>query len=248
VTADSNYPAWPPDQPRRPVALTAFAETEAELRELCATAEFDAASFDRKLARCDLSHCRGMCCYDGVYVNQDTADVLRKLAIERAADFRDMGLNLPGEILMEDRWCPSSLVTNQKTAIREYPFSSVMEEYPTHFRQTACVFMLGDGRCGLQALSEQDGQHPWYYKPLLCWLHPIAVTPDKITVHDEWSDPYVFPWYDGYVIRTFCGRTYMEGAAAADTLAEELAFLERILNRNLRDNAATGGREARFGE
>jgi hypothetical protein len=239
VIADANDAVSPPGQQDRDAALTAFEKTEATLRDRCASAEFDAPSFNRKVARCDLSRCRGMCCYDGVYVDENTADVIQKLAIEREADFRNMGLDLPSQILVEDRWCPSSLVTSQKTAVKDYPFASIVSGYPVHFRQTACIFLLDDGRCGLQVLSEWDGRHPWYYKPLLCWLHPIALTPDSITVHDELTDPYLFPWYDGYVVRTFCGRTCPEGTGAADILRDELIFLERILNRNLTDKLGT---------
>jgi len=193
VIGDENSSAAQPDRQRRDAFLTAFDKTEVALRERCATAEFDAPSFDRKVARCDLSHCRGMCCYDGVYLDENSVDVIRKLAVERETDFRDMGLDLPEQVIMEDRWCPSTLVTSQKTALKEYPFAAIVDGYPAHFRQTACVFLLGDGRCGLQVLAEWDGKHPWYYKPLLCWLHPIALTPESITLPDALTDPYIFP-------------------------------------------------------
>src|SRR5690349_15418046 len=129
---------------------TAFPHTEQELRKRCASAVVDVPSFDRPLGRCDLSACRGMCCYDGVYVDDHTAEVLEKLAAERAADFSRMGLELPEQIIIEDIWCPSNLVTDRKTALREYAFATVVDGYPKHFRQTACVFLLEDGRCGLQ--------------------------------------------------------------------------------------------------
>lgn len=233
MSVDASPSVTHPDRQRPDAPLTAFEKTEVTLRERCASAEFDAPSFNRKVARCDLSSCRGMCCCDGAYVDQNTAEVIQKLAVERAADFRRMGLDLPDQIIVEDRWCPSSLVTSRKTALKEFPFASIVAGYPAHFRQTACVFLLDDGRCGLQVLSESDGKHPWYYKPPLCWLHPIALTPASITVHDESTDPFVFPWYDGYVIRTFCGQTCSDGASAADVPKDELAFLERILDRNL---------------
>jgi hypothetical protein len=209
--------------------LTAFPGAESALRAHCAGAALDAPSFARRLARCDLARCRGMCCYDGVYVDEDTGAVLARLAVERRADFQAMGLALPDRILVTDRWRPSPLVSDQRTAVREFPFAAVVAGYPAHFRQTACVFMLEDGRCGLQVLSEKDGRHPWFYKPIPCWLHPIAIGETGITVHDEETDPFRFPWYDGYVTQTFCGRTVADGARAADVLAEELSFLQRIM-------------------
>jgi hypothetical protein len=213
--------------------LTAFEKTEERLRECCAAAEFDVPSFNRKLARCDLSSCRGMCCYDGVYVDEHTGQVLEKLALERKADFQRMGLDLPERILVEDRWRPSTLVTDRRTALREFPFASVVDGYPAHFRQTACIFLLADGRCGLQVLAGWDGKHPWYYKPIPCSLHPISISPEAITVHDELTDRYRFPWYDGYVVRTFCGRTCSEGRPAMELLEDELAFLAAILARDI---------------
>ncbi len=224
-----NKTASEPGEPRH-VALTAFAKTEERLRQSSATLAVDARSFTRKLERCDLAHCRGMCCYDGVYVDEDTGRVLKTLAVERAADFREMGLELPGEILEKDRWRPSSLVSDYRTAVKPFPFAAIVDRYPAHFRQTACIFLIEDGRCGLQVLAEEDGLHPWFYKPIPCWLHPIAISESGVTVHDEVTDPFRFPWYDGYVARTFCGRTCPEGVAAADLLQDELTLLRRILS------------------
>jgi len=95
VIEDAMRSVTSPDQQGPDGPLTAFEKTEAALRDRCASAEFDAPSFNRKVARCALSRCRGMCCYDGVYVDENTADVIQRLAVERAADFREMGLDLP---------------------------------------------------------------------------------------------------------------------------------------------------------
>lgn len=221
------------EHPDQHVPSTAFAATEEGLRKRCALATLDVASFSRPLARCDLSNCRGMCCYDGVYVDRPTAELLETLAVERAADFATMGLSLPEQIIIEDIWCPSNLVTDQKTALRQFGFAAAVDGYPPHFRQTACVFLLEDGRCGLQVLAERDRKHPWYYKPFPCWLHPISLTETEITIHSDATDPYLFPWYDGYVGKTFCGRTCTGGAAAAELLEDEISFLSQILGRNL---------------
>jgi hypothetical protein len=78
----------------------------------------------------------------------------------------------------------------------------------------------------------KDGKHPWFYKPLTCWLHPINVSPERITLYDEKTDPYRFPDYDGYLSRTFCGRTMSLGRPAYEVLRPELEFLGRILGRD----------------
>ena len=54
--------------PAEPPALTAFPRTEAHLRRTLAAAPLHVASLRRPLRRCALERCRGMCCYDGVYL------------------------------------------------------------------------------------------------------------------------------------------------------------------------------------
>ena len=88
-------------------------------------------------------------------------------------------------------------------------------------------------RCGLQVLACRDGKHPWYYKPLSCWLLPIKISDSEIHLYDCASDPFRFPDYDGFVSRIFCGQTSDCGLPAAEVLKPELEFLGRILHRNL---------------
>jgi hypothetical protein len=82
-------------------------------------------------------------------------------------------------------------------------------------------------------LSVQDGKHPWYYKPFTCWLQPIKISDGEIWLYDEQTDPFKFPDYDGFVTRTFCGRTSPNGVPAVEGLKEELEFLGKLLNRDL---------------
>jgi hypothetical protein len=50
--------------------LTAYPDDEAVLRRRLASAPVDVHSFRRPLKRCDIAHCQGMCCHDGVYVSE----------------------------------------------------------------------------------------------------------------------------------------------------------------------------------
>jgi hypothetical protein len=211
--------------------LTAFAGAEAALVEGCAASTVDGAAFQRKLSRCSLRRCGGTCCYDGVHVDDDTAVILQQLADQRPDEFRDMGLSLPDAVIVHEQWRGSNPAA--KTAVKPFPFSSVVEDYPAHFNDTACVFLLEDARCGLQVLAERDGKHPWYYKPFSCWLHPILVSASEITLPDDQTDPYRFPDYDGFASKTFCGRTCDGGQPAAEVLRAELEFLGRLLRRDL---------------
>jgi hypothetical protein len=211
--------------------VTAFPATEQWLRDTCAGAELDVPAFHRPLARCDLAHCRGMCCYDGVYVHNATAEVLQHLAATRAAEFREAGTALPATVIVDGLWRDGS--SGPKTATKPNDFRSVVEGFPGHFDDTACVFHADDGRCTLQTLGGKDGKHPWFYKPLVCWLFPISVSPERITLFDEASDPYRYPDYDGFLSRTFCGRTARAGRPAYEILRAELELLGRILGRDL---------------
>lgn len=228
-------------------ALTAYPRTEAGLRRTLTNALFDAPSFARKIARCSLAACRGMCCYDGVYVSDEAAEVIQEIAGREASFLRGLGLDLPDEVIVDGEW--EGLVAGKKTAVVPHRFSQEVPSFPSHFNETACVFHLNDGRCALQVLSEARGHHPWFYKPLTCWLHPISLVPGEdgesavILLDDEETDPYRLPGYDGFVTHTVCGRTMPCGQPAHEVLTEELTFLGAIGGRDLagelRANTAT---------
>jgi hypothetical protein len=210
-------------------ATTAFAESEVALRERYGNAKLSPAEYQRPLRPCDLS-CEGMCCYGGVSVDEGTANVLQNLSKERAADFRAMGLELPDKVVAPSEWHG---VVGNITALKARPFRSLVPDFPPHFEETACVFLMDDARCGLEVLAQADGKHPWYYKPFSCWLLPIKLYDDEIRLFDEETDPFLFSDYDGFICRTQCGRTNEHGRAAAKVLDVELGFLGCLLGRDL---------------
>jgi hypothetical protein len=223
-------------------SITAFAESEAALRERCKDAKLSPAEFQRKLSRCSLNTCRGMCCYGGVSVDDSTAAVVQQLSTERASDFRGIGLELPETVVAPTEW---HRIAGNITALKPRPFRSLVENYPAHFDETACVFLLEDARCGLQVLADRDGKHPWHYKPFSCWLLPLKIFNSAIHLYDYTSDPFRFSDYDGFVSHTSCGRTSDCGLPAAEALKPELEFLGRILNRDLISEANFGATETR---
>lgn len=225
----ANASAEAPGEP-----LTAYEERERELRDALSGATLVVESFQRRLTRCDLARCKGMCCYDGIYVSDNEAQTIQALVVERAEDFQGMGLDLPDDVIVDASW--EGVVSGKKTATAPADFSATVEGFPAHFEDTSCVFRLVDGRCGLQILSRKDGKHDWYYKPFGCWLHPISVErgqPSRIVLHNEEDEPYKLPEYDGYICQTFCGRTEPSGSPAARVLRDELGLLGRILRRDL---------------
>jgi hypothetical protein len=211
-------------------ALTAFPGEESALRRELAGAPVAHASLRRPLERCELARCRGMCCYDGIYVEPETAAVLQELADTEAPFFRALGVALPAKVIVHGSW--KGRVTGLKTAVAPRAFSAAVADFPKHFSDTACVFLAPDGRCGLQVLAEARGRHKWYYKPFGCWLHPITTVyggRSQLGLEDARSDPFRLTDYAGFVSATFCGREVAQGEAAATVLGEELDFLAQIL-------------------
>lgn len=214
--------------------LTAYPQTESAVQKSLSQASIDVESFKQLLKPCSLSSCRGMCCYDGVYIGKESAEVIQKLADEDAPFFRAIGLNLPEQVIVDGEW--KGEIYGKKTEVKEKNFSGIVKNYPTHFNNTACVFLLDDGRCGLQVISEYKGLHPWYYKPFTCWMHPLAISYEEefncLLLHTDESDPCRFPDYDGFVTKTFCGKIRICGQPAHNVLEEELRFLGKIVGRD----------------
>jgi hypothetical protein len=217
-------------------AITAYPETLAWLGETVATMEVDAASLRRPLRRCDLALCRGTCCHDGVYLGPEEAEVLREIVGEARDELAALGLDLPEQVIVYGSW--RGTVSGPKTAVRPEPKHGLVEGYPPHFPETACVLLLPDARCALQALALRRGLPPWFYKPLTCWMHPLAIDGVEegrpiLTLHDEANDPQTYPDYGGFVSRTHCGRTCPGGEPAWQVLGEELRFLGELGGRDL---------------
>ena len=79
-----------------------------------------------------------------------------------------MGLTLPKQV-MTTQW---KGVAGKKTVTRPFPYRSLVKSYPTHFNETACVFLLEDGRCGLQTFTQTGWQTPM----VLQTIHVLAAT------------------------------------------------------------------------
>jgi hypothetical protein len=215
-------------------SLTAYPRTEAVIQEILATAPVHGSSLRRRIRRCDLEQCKGMCCYDGIYLDDEEADVVVELARTEADFFRSIGLNLPGKVVVHGSW--KNIVSGKKTAVAPWSGARAVSGFPAHFNETACVFHLPDGRCGLQLLSVARGRHPWYYKPSGCWLHPLAMAFDDrygLGLHDSSTDPCRTPDYPGFIEGTLCGRSSDQGAPADEVLRDELDFLARIAGRDV---------------
>ncbi len=214
--------------------LTAYPADEDRVRQRMARAVVDAGSFSRPLKRCDIAKCQGMCCHDGVYVRETTALILEGIARQHADFLAGLGLKLPSRVIVEGSWpCEPGYL---KTAVWPRALSQRVQGYPAHFRDTACMFLTPDARCALEVLSVHLSRHPWHYKPIDCWLYPIAFEDEeevRLVLYSYETDPLRLPGFDGFVSQTFCGRTYPDGEPAWMVLREELRFLSRIGRRDL---------------
>ena len=217
--------------------ISAFSGTLRGLRDLVRDLEIDHAALQRPLVRCDLGRCRGTCCHDGVYLDRDEVGVLFSLLDEHRDDLVALGADLPEFPLVDGNW--RGVVSGPKTAIRPEPMAATAEDYPSHFPDTACVFLLEDARCSLQQFAIDRGLDPWYFKPATCWLHPLAIEQTEdgtavLTLHDRDSDPQRFPDYDGFASRTPCGALPATGGRPAwKVLAAEISRLGEIGGRDL---------------
>lgn len=216
------------DTPAAP--RTAFTATERMLRVRFGDAPLDAASFRRLLRPCSLDRCGGTCCSAGASLNGEEALVIRQLVRRHADFFAVLVPDLPNPPLIRDGG-------TDRTATRPRAFRAAVPDFPAHFEETACAFLLGDGRCALQCLAEAEGRHPWSFKPLACWLHPISLSPDGIALPDERTDPHA----GGFATQTHCGRAEPCGTPAHTVLAAELEFLGELVGRDLRAEIAVAG-------
>lgn len=218
-----------------PGPFTFYEEDEAGLAEVLAEAPLDAASLARPLRACARGACRGLCCHDGVYLSPEAAQrVAALVAAAGPAPFATLGLTLPDAVVVQD----ASGAYKTATVPDEHP---PLPGRPAWFPATRCVFRAADGSCALQHLSVASRQHPWYFKPTACWLHPLST--DRAGRPVVWlpsaaTDPHVDGAYRGYASATPCGAEVAEGPPAAVTLDAELALLGDIVGRDYRAEAA----------
>lgn len=104
---------------------------------------------------------------------------------------------------------------------------------------TTCAAMLDDGRCAFQVLAIARGRHPWYWKPMICWLHPVVADAEGIRLLPEGVSRE-----RAYRERTFATVTPCSlGDPGADrasrTLRPELEFLGGLIGRDLRAELGT---------
>lgn len=179
--------------------------------------------YKTKLKRCDIESCKGMCCYDGVYLLDGEKEYITAV-VERFKDFFSF---LPSDYIIDGNW--KDIVTGRKTAIRVY--TNVSKEFPEHFNKTLCVFADNEGKCSLQKLAFTLNIHKWTFKPVGCWMHPLRIYNGKIIPppKEQKDDPdYFDESYPGYLTYTSCGKYRSDGEMYDKVLNEEIEFIQKI--------------------
>ncbi len=200
-----------------------------ELREIVGLNErkvrVDAASFSRSYQLCDLSKCQGMCCYDGVFLEAPEKQAIDKIVSEEGGRLEEWRIDLEaGATTLEQK---SDGRRQAKTRTRPFDYED-RALVPDHFGATACVFRCPDGRCSLQRISAERGHHPWYFKPMGCWMHPLELSLDgqsTLSVSSFGRSPFS--------ASTQCGKVCGEGRSGFDVFKGELEALSVVLGQDL---------------
>ena len=187
------------------MTVSAFPRSIQTLARQLQEAAVDHEAFEIPLPLCHLQECRATCCHDGVMVSDEEAEVLGRGVIE-LADGRKKTETIPasGEQLAEN--------------------------FPNHFSKTRCVFLDEQHRCMWQLKSVEERKHPWFYKPISCWMHPLLVAEQDgrpvLTVRHPERDE------TNFATHTPCGQLMAGADPARMTLKMELEMLSEISGRD----------------
>jgi hypothetical protein len=172
-----------------------------------------------RLCNCDVRQCEAMCCYDGAFLDPQEEQFLHELV----AKVQQLRAHLPQVYIVDGYWDGEYL--GRKTATRPHAYRN--PQFPAHFTRTRCVFADAAGWCELEKFARLRGQHPWTFKPSVCWLFPMQESDGKAEapIADARKDPYQLPDYPGYATVVPCGRHDAAGRPWKQVLAAERAWL-----------------------
>ncbi|MFC7338955.1 hypothetical protein ACFQY0_17290 [Haloferula chungangensis] len=210
-------------------SITAYPELEGELARQIREAAVDYDSFSQNLKLCDLGSCRATCCHDGVFLTGEEQRVIGEVIEEGRERLDQYGWTEKAWLGDEGGRAKSITLGNKNPGAR----------FPSHFPRTRCVFLDAGHRCVLQRLAMDAGRHPWFWKPISCWMHPLVLKPGErggrpiLTLPSPGNDPAAKPGYPGFSACTPCGMEASDGKPAWQVLGDELELLGEIGGRGL---------------
>ncbi|MFT4176131.1 MAG: DUF3109 family protein [Luteolibacter sp.] len=207
----------------------AYRESELELARQIREATIDYEAFEMPLKLCELTKCRATCCHDGVLLEKDEMAIIGDVIESRCERLAGYG------------WNPETYLTEENGQGRSVTLENPdpPEHFPPHFPKTRCVFLDGEHRCVLQRLAMDEGRHPWWWKPVSCWMHPLILVPGRrgerplLTLARPGRDPSAKRNYPGFASCTPCGMEADGGSPAHEVLQSELRLLGEISGRDL---------------
>ncbi|MGC4016226.1 MAG: hypothetical protein QM755_17145 [Luteolibacter sp.] len=210
--------------------MIAFPSLQQELARQVREARVDHEAFGMPLKVCELAECRATCCHDGVFLEPEEREVIGEVVAAHRERLADYGWQLPEifQQMADGRWKSVTL-----------PDESPATSFPSHFPKTRCVFLDAEHRCVLQRLAMDEERHPWFWKPISCWMHPIILKPGRrgerpvLTLATPENDPAAHPGYPGFSAFTPCGMPCKEGGPARRTLGAELELLGGLAGRDV---------------
>lgn len=134
--------------------------------------------------------CKGMCCYDGVYLSEEDIKKIDECLSKYPNEFLDK------DYLEISNWKDYKGLKKTK-AIK---LKEERKDYPKHFSQTRCFFQNEEtGKCKLQEVALKYGEDKWKYKPLSCSIFPLRKRNNKIELlKNKEEDPNIYEDYYGY--------------------------------------------------
>ncbi|HMU43649.1 MAG TPA: DUF3109 family protein [Ignavibacteriaceae bacterium] len=117
--------------------------------------------------------CSGECCNYGVYTDSKEAENL---------------------LSIKDKIIPLLDESQSKNVSEWFEAPEKDEDFEsgiavgTQIINDKCTFLDKSGLCTLQKLALLEGEHPWKYKPLYCYLFPLTIFEGALTIDDEHID------------------------------------------------------------
>lgn len=187
------------------MTVSAFPQSIAQLARQLQEAAVDHEAFEMPLPLCRLHECKATCCHDGVVLSDEEVGVLGHDVI-----------SLPDG--------------RKKTRTIATTSDQRADDFPEHFPNTRCVFLDDQYRCQWQLKSVSEGKHPWFYKPISCWMHPLLIENQDgrplLTIRRLEHD------VTNFATHTPCGRMTSGAQPARKTLKMELEMLTEISGRD----------------
>ncbi|BCU76739.1 hypothetical protein [Luteolibacter sp. LG18] len=210
--------------------MIAFTSLQQELARQVREARVDHEAFAMPLKICELAECRATCCHDGVFLEPEEREIIGEVIGSHADQLARYGWEAPEifQRLPDGRWKSVTL-----------PDDAPAAAFPAHFPKTRCVFLDAEHRCVLQRLAMDEGRHPWFWKPVSCWMHPVILKPGRrgerpvLTLATPDHDPAAHPGYPGFSAFTPCGMSCGGGPPARQTLRAELELLGELADREV---------------